>query len=362
MDTKKDKDLDAIYSERINTIYNIFKDYYGENRVDFKESADLVKFTQDVVEGPISDSFKYAIIVHFPEVKVSNERDSSIIIKDFYALIKLNFKGFNTDIRFIKATYSEEQWKARYIHSHVHSLNYSYYSRFSSCCLGTGPIKNTFRYLRENYDEDRWRLFVWELDKYVHVESLKGVPYMYLERVGIDKSYNNRESINYQNYCMSINIIGYQQYMKDFLKYLIKNNIFKFCYCNGNYKIANNSVRTALEITRVFIEWVNNNDYPSHTNKDFVGKKITEYNIVNDTLYRINSDDTNSITNYIDKYLFTFKNNKVILRSDKQLKSTPTRYKLLNIGIIGYICYKIERFVNCYYGKSVAPNSETIIL
>ena len=82
--------------------------------------------------------------------------------------------------------------------SHVHGIPFNRFTDFKSPCLGSGPIKSTVATLALGYDEAIRQLFCLELDKYVRVESIAGIPYRYLEKIG------NwwRHSLLYAIYCI----------------------------------------------------------------------------------------------------------------------------------------------------------------
>jgi hypothetical protein len=349
----------------INDIYNTFIDYYGENRVDLVQSADEVLWFYNTYA--ISMYTKYIILVHWPNVKITNEHDKSIEIKDFFCLIQINkeFK-LQEDIRFNKSTYSEDQWRSQYIHSHVQSLNYPAFNRFKPCCLGSGPIKTTsYRLKNEKFDEFTWRSFVWELDKYVHVESLVGVPYMYLERVGTGEGYSRSAEItaNFWDIAM-LHPYKSAKYVENFFTHLASSGIFKFHYIDGQYRLAEDPIKLAINITNVYIKWANEDtDYPSSTHREFMKYNISDYYLIGNKLYTPgNSSTVISSLSYIGRDMFKFKGNMIKLKLDTTLVDHPTMFKVLRLDIIGHILYKVERFVNVCYGSNVTIDKKLAII
>ena len=83
-----------------------------------------------------------------------------------------------------RSIYTEAEVKAGYVHSHVPSRSPDHLNVFNTPCLGTGPIKSTISILNKEFDENQWLLFCRQLDQYVHTESLIGVPYIRMSRVG----------------------------------------------------------------------------------------------------------------------------------------------------------------------------------
>ena len=126
--------------------------------------------------------FQYQIVVHFPEVTVTNENHKSIIIYDLYAKVCINGLGnLCSGPLFNRATYPYIQMVRGYMHSHINGIVTN--EHFTSSCLGSGPIYRTINSLRMECEEGLWKLYCLELEKYVHVESLHGVPYHRLENV-----------------------------------------------------------------------------------------------------------------------------------------------------------------------------------
>lgn len=139
-------------------VCNLFKEYFGEDKVDIQNDK---------------------IIVWWPEVIVSNEYNKSCVIKDLYALVRICNDGtLSGSFRLNRSSYSYDQWKTKYCHSHVQRIyrsedNLTYWRE---PCLGSGPIRQTISSLQLDFDEDVWRLFIFELDQYVRHESIEGVP------------------------------------------------------------------------------------------------------------------------------------------------------------------------------------------
>lgn len=225
----------------IQKVVDIFNNYYGEDRVDLQDDK---------------------ILVHFPRVTVSNENDRSVDITELYVKVQLNNSGLLIGTFTLNRTeYTIEQWYSSYLHSHVHSLNKSNLSEFKTPCLGSGPIKDTCLTLNSSFDEDIWNLFVFELDKYVQTESVSGIPYMYLEKIGMtpggytERTIEISESIQSLPYTMiqPVNDILIQK----FLPYLINSRLFSFNY-NGKYGIADSPYNIVVRMSNLFIEWYNN--------------------------------------------------------------------------------------------------------
>lgn len=109
----------------IQNIYDTFVEYYKEANVDLQTDQDY-----------------YYIIVYWSEVVVTNERNLSITIWDLYSRIQLYPNGkLYGKMEFKRACYNDNQWQAKYVHSHVPSR--SGYCNWQGCCTGSGPINHT---------------------------------------------------------------------------------------------------------------------------------------------------------------------------------------------------------------------------
>lgn len=126
------------------------------------------------------------IIIHIPEKKVVNENNESTLIHDVYVklIINQNWKGnlYLSSYSIARSTYSKNEIIKGYIHSHLpKAYNKEDFTNFKSPCLGSGPINNTINFLSSGiFNSDIWNLFALELDLYLGTESLAGGPYMYL--------------------------------------------------------------------------------------------------------------------------------------------------------------------------------------
>lgn len=215
-------------STDVLNVYEVFKNYFGEENVDLQDIpdeervVDMIYACTDITNietsfpieisdadyDSIASRFRSAkpfILVHWPTVTVTNEYNRSITIKDLYAKIKLDCEGRipteNRGFLLNRATYSVEQWVSSYMHSHIAQIPKDNLERFQEPCLGSGPIIDTINSLKaditEGFDEIRWMLFCEELSRYVTVESIAGVPYNHLENVGMGTILSEYTGFNY---------------------------------------------------------------------------------------------------------------------------------------------------------------------
>lgn len=230
---------------RKQTVYNLFKEYFGEDKVDMQDNT---------------------ILVWWPELTVSNEEGESCIIKDLYAKIHIENNGaLSGGFTLNRTSYSLLQWECGYCHSHVRPLpiikSTTVIKQWREPCLGQGPIRETISNLNSSFDELAWRLFIYELDQYVRHESLEGVPYIKLRTIGtrneIKKVWNIPIAVT-----EGIKLAGYDgeildKVKRELTKEIIRVKPFRFNFINNCYGIAENPLDIVLKVSNIFIDWYN---------------------------------------------------------------------------------------------------------
>lgn len=346
----------------VNNIYDVFKEYYGEDKLDLQK-----------------DSNNYSIIIHWPEVTVTNEYDESIIIWHLFAKITINSSGkLLNQPEFNRSEYNKMQWDSDYAHSHLPGIHKTDITRWRTSCLGEGPINNTIAKLEasswteyqsnhdicHNYERQSlyldmqvWQLFCWELDKYVHIESLTGGPYRKLAKVGMAGNKNDLYNHIKVNTVLPVN--NYVVLTRKFVKYLLTSNVLEFSYSNGNYTIGWSFTDIILKISDCFIDWFNkpiNNQLRKEYTKATMLRNgyLKEAFIGSDSLvFKTEAVQSNNIQSYLGMEVLKFKGESVHFTINKCNLLSINPYLILNPDVIGYILYKVLRFLNTYYGKEI---------
>ena len=358
-------------TESINTVYDIFKDFFNEVRVDLQVNKEFKNYLEYLLEARDEDNlneifnydlnstlntvkFKriyteispFFIFVHFPDVTITNEHNDSINIKDLYARIPIYWNGtLNHRFEMIVTTYTRTLFNAGYCHSHLHHL-YGNKPIFDTPCLGTGPLVETCNVLTSNFTEDNWRLFCVELSRYVTVESLLGTPYFRMTNIS-DKRSNKLINIHkVSNY-----IWDHKELLIETIHNLVSKKLLNFKYVNGEYNFANSEAELIRIISNEFIAIYNDKFNKKEVNETLLQLAnrsfVIKVKYYNDNYYYIGR-----ITNKIpsDAVLFTFKGKeiKTIITDDiTDIKETF----ILNPDKISYIATKLLEFININYGK-----------
>lgn len=344
----------------INDIYQQFIDYFGEDKVDLqKYTSRAFKFAPDYSrEVHTGDN---VILVHWPTVTVTNEYDESVEIWDLYAATVISPSGVL--VRgpiFNRSTYDNIQWQSDYAHSHLSGINKSNIREFRRSCLGSGPINGTIHRLSEDghdhEDLDIWNLYIWELDKYVHVESISGVPYRKIRNIGTNNGTSNSLR-DFHVVCeiSSLNSNIPKAIIKDIANILLENKVFSFNYYQGHYSIGMPFVDAVMKASNTFIEYYNSHpEFRKKYKKEQLFTKLVLQKLVlkGDMFYE--KDNYNvPIEAIVNTELFTFKGHPVQLAlRDFHAEYTAGEVIVINIEILSYIVYSMLKYINVKYGRT----------
>ena len=358
-------------TESVNTVYDIFKDFFNEVRVDLQVNKRFKSFFDNLLEEPseftlnklsdynlnakldVADFINtyyqeppFFIFVHFPDVTITNEHNDSINIKDLYARIPIYWNGtLKRRFEMIVTTYTRTLFNAGYCHSHLHTL-YGNKPCFDTPCLGTGPLVETCSVLTSNFTEDNWRLFCVELSRYVTVESLLGTPYYRMTNI-TDKSNNKPIKVHY----VHSYIWNYKELLIETIHNLISKKLLNFKYVNGEYNFANSEAELIRIISNEFIAIYNDKFNKKEVvetlqqlaNRCFI-KKVKYFNdnyyFISTVIDRIPSSDV----------LFTFKGKDIKTVVTEDITNVRQIY-ILNPDKVSYIATKLLEFINMNYGK-----------
>ena len=373
------EDLDIF---KLENIKKFFIDFNFENYHNYKKHKEKIEiFKESLIKdidlnindediillesfilNCLKENIKCKITIHFPQVKITNDNDKSIIIKDMYARFFIKQNGtLIEDVTFCKTTYDTLQWDSKYIHSHITSLDYDEINRFKGSCLGRGPLSSTIPSLYLENNINLWSLFCYELDNYLQVESLVGRPYRYLEQIKSGKE----KIIQYEQIPNNYKI--YEENILDiilqFVEYLIKNNLLKFSFNGNNYTFHDSLLKNHILLSNEFIKFYNDTfKYIFNLNELFDKNILTYCKIEQNKIF---SNSTEESLNYNNRFMFNFKNKPIYLKIEKNNNSDiENNYSiLLNKNIVNKILYYITILINDrkYYNQAEFSKITTII-
>lgn len=373
MTDEQKREWETLYDnlmEKPRRIFEIFSDYFREDKVDMQGFYTKEEFCMNKSIGKgnidaISHPSGIFILVWFPEVKVTNEFDKSVNIQDLYVKVEIDTEGQLIGKFYLnRATYPISHMRSGYLHSHAPGINTSDFSDFLTPCTGSGPINTTIGGLNREFDEDLWQLFCSELEDFTQVESLKGVPYRNIESIGDPQSlpiiqrffyvvrglYGKVARPPYESRNVNLGIIP------DFTRYLLKNTFLPMEYSNGTYCLGMSYYDATILISNKFIEWFNleDNPYRKLYSVQYLKDKaiLGEYIIVDNKIYPSNSlPGDNRYRSYEGKFVCNFKGRQIRLHICEFSSSEQHLTTLLRENVINDIVSAICKVVNLRYGR-----------
>lgn len=303
------------------------------------------------------------ILVHFPHVRVTNEHDRFVDINHLWAKVKVSYNGtLNGGFTLNRSEYTLLHIRSHYMHSHISSIPTGDFTQFQNPCTGNGPINGTISALNRDYDEDMWNMFCLELSKYVTVESVAGVPYNYLEKlgtndmeVGVDR-FITYLSPNYYSDTLSTDKL------RDFVRHFINTKKLKFNYVNGSYSIGMSLPEYIILISNEFISWYNdlfNKGEVTNTFDNLKTRELLRECIIDNgkIYYDRGRNNVNNYAQYIGKKVCVFKGREITVDiTDIAGVRNENKSIILNTRTALYILNIILKVLNYRYGRNKATH------
>ena len=332
---------------------------YNESEENINRILNSIEFQDLYTNHHYNGNYVY-ILVHFPQVRVSNESGKSTIIKNLFAEISLNLKGEFRKLEFSKTHYTYAHFIHGYLHSHVPKE--LAYSGFNGCCTGTGPINDTIRnlqYYEEDYDyTDQWMQFCWDLDKYVTVESEEGIPYIRMNNCVSEVKTGEKISLSLDKVSGTLSF-SFSHYLnthdlQEFAKYLINNKVLKFKWSHKKWDYAYSEEDLIILISNHFLKWIKTYDNFTYSGS-FVNVKNYFFNqtiSINNQLFLKSSIIPPNINIHQDKDMFIFKGEMQKLHIDEPKNNNTGFVWTLKLEYIRYILLYLLKIINICYGKN----------
>lgn len=341
-------------------IYDVFKEFFGEERVDLKIAEPPIDvFARRLPEESINEGVTEItrcwdailhpfILVYFPRVKVTNEHGNFVYITELYVKVRLAVPGVLSTIGMNRAEYTLDQFCSDYMHSHICGIPTSNFEKFEAPCLGTGPIQGTSYMLRSRVcTDEEWMLFCYELSKFVTVESLSGGPYRKLERIT-----SSSERIDYIEYRRAQNL---PKFITNFVRHLILSRKLKFVYRNGSYVLGMSNAECMILVSNEFINWYNQLDSAEAEQvKDIKRCYMKSGVAAKGHIYDMNMSLPllDEVSEHVGKRICTFKGREIKLRISGAVSETSVQSLFLSEDVISEILSVILEVINLKYGKN----------
>ena len=303
------------------------------------------------------------ILVHFPHVRVTNEHDRFVDINHLWAKVKVSYNGtLNGGFTLNRSEYTLLHMSSNYMHSHVSSIPTNDFTQFQNPCTGSGPINGTITALNRDYDEDMWNMFCLELSKYVTVESIAGIPYNYLERLG-----TNGMEVGVDRFITYLYPGYYESAItpnrfKEFVRHFINSKKLKFNYVNGSYSIGMSLIEFIVLISNEFIKWYNDQFNEGELTAKFTDLKtwgiLRECIIDNGKIYYDTGwNNVNNYAQYIGRKVCVFKGREITISiTDIAEVRNENKSIILNTQTALYILTTILKVLNYRYGRDKATH------
>lgn len=303
------------------------------------------------------------ILVHFPHVRVTNEHDRFVDINHLWAKVKVSYNGtLNGGFTLNRSEYTLLHIRSHYMHSHINSIPTGDFTQFQNPCTGKGPINGTISTLNRDYDEDMWNMFCLELSKYVTVESVAGIPYNYLEKLGTnDMEVGVDRFITYLSPNYYESVITPDKF-REFVRYFISSKKLKFNYANGSYSIGMSLIEFIVLISNEFIKWYNDQFNKEELTAKFADLKrhgiLRECIIDNGKIYYDRGgNNVNNYAQYIGKKVCVFKGREITVDiTDIAEVRNENKSIILNTQTALYILNIILKVLNYRYGRNKATH------
>lgn len=370
---EKIKERFLLLTSKLREIKSIFIEQFGEERVDINPDFTLKQdffvswykrhCKSEGVEELGSDSEKsflknITILVYWPEVIISNESNVTHLIRDLYAKIEVTPNGTITPIgfRLNRTTYTDAEWASDYMHSHINSIPKGNLSEFQSPCLGSGPIRNVINVLCRNYDKEWWESFAFELDRYVRVESIAGIPYRRMSNIIVSTGSSRRTSSIYLSGCIGNTPDVWANkliFIQNFIRHCCQNLKFKFSFNGCTYIISEAQNKFWLRISNEFIKY-----YDAHKEEyKFTFEDLVETNLLKPCILEGTSfkeiTDRNAM-NYEERDAFIFKG---VMQRLKIIRTMPLEQEnliyILSPLIAGKFYNILPYVIDINYGKTL---------
>lgn len=353
-------------------LVNLFWTAEGANNETVVSDSALAKYFLPIIKEKIANTMfnNLFILIYFPTVRITNEYDKYVDIKELWLKVPFNWMGKGEGYFGVnRSNYPLNQFKNGYMHSHVSSIPTEDFEKFQTPCTGRGPINSSLSTLAIGYDEAIWQLLCLELDRYVRVESIGGVPHHRLENIPVSEMGDAKDKFSMQSLRGVIprsGIFGREQF-KPFIKHLLETKKIRFNYSNGSYGIGMSFIDTVVLISNEFISWYNT-EYNKHTfdisYADLVSEGIiNECIITNGKVYiprAVRRNCSDDYQRYVGRKICTFKGREITLTIDGILSSEEeslNRTRILNLQYIEAIVCSMLRILNYGYGRE--ERSET---
>lgn len=207
------------------------------------------------------------LIMYFPEIVITNQENAFHTIKDIFVCLKWDNGKLSPNLSTARTSYTPEEIDSSYVHSHAVWTMWNMDFK-ETCCLGDGNVAQTLMLLGTEYDEDMFRLLLYNIRGYLEYESIETTPYALIKNIK-----HKQEDI--ENLSMS----DVRQVLSNIIIYCPQDKL-KAIFSNINLNRTNDTIsviKDAVFETQL-VELLTNSSYEARTgsyvfaSKDYTGK------------------------------------------------------------------------------------------
>jgi hypothetical protein len=180
----------------LNSITQILSELYGE-----RFHINIIIDTS--YEAQRKYYFKFDLIIHYPKLKIMNEKNEHIIVNNHFQIVP--FQIYNdcvtpaNSINGITVNPTTQQFLRGYAHSHISTVNFANENTAKrNICLGSNTEykKLTYDLAHQVFDYDTFYMFAMNLTTIAQTESLSGKPYIKMSNVNLNSTLGSHYMTN----------------------------------------------------------------------------------------------------------------------------------------------------------------------
>lgn len=350
--------------------------------------SDPQKQKDNIILKSICETEEVRFLIRYPELTVTNENNESVVVRNLYALASFR-NNILSHLDALVSSYSYGAAVAGYAFSHIRSIVWSSDNPvfFYPCCLGDGPIvtlksRMIFEYGQtEKVKDQRITMMCMNIDRYFHIESISGGPYIRMNSVGNDvNGYNivhvgsSFPNVHKDNFSLS-NI--FRCMVKDALVRMVNDGKFFINvssdlrksngnsisdYGFGSYSTTDGVYGFCIEFSKyfkkIYAEYSLLYDDLPDTNRLISDSILSSYYNINGVLYQKCNMHNMDFSNINGRFLFEFNKKRVCIEIDG--KHDSDNYKsewFVTISLCNVIQKYYRDIISCKRVSNMFNNS-----
>lgn len=168
--------------------------FFGKKLNEFKRGMIQEDILMLTIMNILSDTVHF--IIRYKDITVENEYGKSTFIEELFVDIPICTSFGNKVLLapiMTRAKFSKNHLACGYMHSHAKIIQMKFDMNWKSLCFGNGPMAGLIMNIRTGITtlKESLPMISFNMDRFVTVESLKGIPYVKLETTNSTNFYNN---------------------------------------------------------------------------------------------------------------------------------------------------------------------------